>query len=286
MARGPSILDLPPELLHMIFAYRRKDLGKSKKSYANVCRKLRDVAVEYLEYEGPLVNDLDHFMGFMRRHGGPPKTVQSLYLFDVHLDATIVREIRQLFPNLTSLTLSDIVCNPPSPYNHPQSEPPETPLPEPLKELEDIRIHCRRAHAGWSLTGLMHILSLLSAKELLILTYDGMCFRDTFDPSCLAGTSAIENLHVTISQIHEESMAKVLDALSVTLAPDVLQGVKVEYDSKPTLRALGSLLDRIGGNVTNLSIYPRFRWTLDHRQKWTDPFDGGFPVYARCALSN
>ncbi len=70
MARGPSILDLPPELLHMIFAYRRKDWGRSKKAYANVCRKLRDVAVEYLEFRNSRVDDLDHFMGFMRRHGG------------------------------------------------------------------------------------------------------------------------------------------------------------------------------------------------------------------------
>ncbi|RDX47287.1 hypothetical protein OH76DRAFT_1406192 [Lentinus brumalis] len=259
----------------MIFAYRRKDWVRSKREYANVCRKLRDVAVEYLEFRNPQVNDLDHFMGFMRRHGPLTKTVQSLHLLNVHLDATLVLEIRQLFPNLTSLALSDIVCNPPSPYNHPQSDPPENPLPEALKELEDLKIDCRpaRADSGWSLTGLMHILSLLSARKLLIWMHDGMCFRDKFDPSCLAGTSAVQNVHVLISQIPKKSMANVMNALSVTLAPDVLQGVEVEYDSKPTLRALGSLLDRIGGNVTNLTIYPLVRWTLEERKKWTDPFD-------------
>ncbi len=186
-----------------------------------------------------------------------------------------MREIRLLFPNLTSLTLLDIICNPPSPYNHPQFDPPETPLPEPLKELEDIRIRARE-DSGWSLTGLMQILSLLSAKKLLIWMHDGMCFRDKFDPSCLAGASAIEYLRVTISQIPEESMANVLDALSMTLAPDVLQRVEVEYDSKPTLRALSSLLDRIGGSVTNVSIYALAPRKLEKRQKWTDPFDGGF----------
>ncbi|RDX47293.1 hypothetical protein OH76DRAFT_1354681 [Lentinus brumalis] len=68
-------------------------------------------------------------------------------------------------------------------------------------------------------------------------------------------------------------MANVLDALSVTLAPDVLQRVEVEYDSKPTLRALSSLLDRIGGSVTNVSIYALAPRKLEKRQKWTDPFD-------------
>ncbi len=245
-----------------------------------VCRTLRHAALEYFAFKNPRVDDLDHFLAYMRRHRLPPKTVRSLHLSNVSLDATLVREIAQLFPNLESLTLVDISCIPPLPRNHhPQSDPETTPpVPMPLNSLT---LSCKRPRrdSGWSLSGMMHILSLLAPSELTVWMGHGVSFRDTFDPSCLAASPAtVWDLDVGFTGTPKKSAiatVTVLDALSRTLAPGALQSVEVRYDSKAALRAPGTLLARIGSNVTNLAIHPPAPSELEERhQTWTDPFDG------------
>ncbi len=247
-----------------------------------VCRTLRHAALEYFAFKSPRVDDLDHFLAFMRSHRLPPKTVRSLHLSNVSLDAALVREIAQLFPNLKSLTLVDISCIPSLPGNHHlQSERPETTPPVPMP-LNSLTLSCKRPRrdSGWSLSGMMHILSLLAPCELTVWLGHGVSFRDTFDPSCLAASPAtVWDLDVgfTTGTPKKSAIATVLDALSRTLAPGALQSVAVRYDSKAALRALGTLLARIGSNVTNLAVHPPApsEWEERHRT-WTDPFDGEF----------
>ncbi|KAI0720684.1 hypothetical protein C8T65DRAFT_826160 [Cerioporus squamosus] len=276
-----TITDLPPELLHMLFSHLR-EYRYTIEACTMVCRLLRDIAVEYLVFKRPRrvgdLDHLDHFLSFMRRHPRPSKTVQSLTLFDMPLNGTLVREITQLFPNLKSLELSDISCTPPSPYHHPQSDS-ETSVPAPM-QLGNLVLDCTRARAassGWTLSGMMHILSLFHPKELIVWMKNGARFRDTFEPACLAESPAVQDLRVLIreSEIprNRKSIANVLDALSRTLAPGVLQSVTVRYDSKATLRALSTLLKRIGENVKALTIHGPAPRCGEKRQIWVDPFD-------------
>ncbi|KAI0720694.1 hypothetical protein C8T65DRAFT_692615 [Cerioporus squamosus] len=274
-----SLLDLPPEVLHMIFEYRRNDFWRCRLAYMNVCRELREVAVEYLEYRTPRVDNLNHFLGFMQQHSPLPKTVRSIHLSNMPLDAKLVRELTRLFPTLTSLTLANISCFPPYPYHHPQSDSETAPVP---MQLETLIIECspvrpgRASNSGsqWSLSGMMHILSLLAPKTLDVRMDNGICFRDKFEPSCLAATPAVQVLRFHFWETPKKSISNVLDALSVTLAPECLQSVTAKYDTKPSLRALSTLLERIGGNVTNLAInVPVPLWDMKRRKQWSDPLD-------------
>ncbi|KAI0720685.1 hypothetical protein C8T65DRAFT_735639 [Cerioporus squamosus] len=209
-----TITDLPPELLHMVFAQGLRESSVSR------------------------VDNLGRFLSFMRRHLPLPKTVRSLSLSDMPLNATLVRDITQLFPNLKTLELVDISCTPPSPYNHPE------------------RNQTQRPYSGWSLSGMMHILSLFEPKELIVGMDNEAHFRDTFDPACLTAAPAVRDLHVRFheSKPHKKSIANVVDALA-------------------TLRALGTLLKRIGENVTALNIEGPAPWDWTKRQGWLDPFD-------------
>ncbi|KAI0720689.1 hypothetical protein C8T65DRAFT_826164 [Cerioporus squamosus] len=231
-----SLLKLPLELLGMIFEYLQEDHwdSESRKAYASVCWMLRDAAIGLLDFRKPrVVRKLTHFLRFMGRYSTLAETVQSLHLSNMALDAKLVRELTRLFPTLTSLTLTEISCSPPSPYHHPTSA-----VSMQLEELVICSGHgVRRGHARsrrhWSLSGMMHILSLLSPKALFEL---GVSFDRDYPPSNI--------------------LPSVLDALSRTLAPDRLQSVKMQYDRKPSLRALSTLLERVGGNVTDLVIEP------------------------------
>ncbi|RDX47288.1 hypothetical protein OH76DRAFT_1484888 [Lentinus brumalis] len=273
-----TISDLPPELLHMVFAHLRKSRCiKSIKSCMWV-RPLRDVAVRYLEFKSPHVHDsLNHFLSLMRTHSKSslPETVQTLTLSNMSLDASLVRELLQLLPKLDSLYLHDISCKPPSPYPRPHSLP--VPDAETIHSPRKLQINCRLAH-GWSLSGMMHILSLIAPMEVYIFIHDGLRFRDKFDPTCLAAFPAVRVLRVSVWDREipnsKKSIANVLVALSRTLAPDVLQTVWVDYDFKATLRALGTLLKRIGGNVKELKLCgyaPAKAWRK--KRGWVEAFD-------------
>ncbi|RDX47290.1 hypothetical protein OH76DRAFT_1484890 [Lentinus brumalis] len=270
-----TIVDLPLDLLHMILVQFR-DSRWNLDTCMKVCRTLRHAALEYLAFKSPRVDDLDHFLTFMASHRLPPKTVRSLHLSNVSLDAALVREIAQLFPNLKSLTLVDISCILPLPNHRPPSDP-ETTAPVPT-QFNSLTLSCKRPRrdSSWSLSGMMHILSLLAPSELTVWMGHGVSFRDTFDPSCLAASPAtVWDLDVGFTGTPKKSaIATVLDALSRTLAPGALQSVEVRYDSKAALRAPGTLLARIGSNVTNLAIHPPAPSELEERhQTWTDPFD-------------
>ncbi|RPD75517.1 hypothetical protein L226DRAFT_570537 [Lentinus tigrinus ALCF2SS1-7] len=266
-----KITDLPPELLHMIFEYVKHERWTMKRCAAT-CPVLREIAVEYLEYRCiGIARNLDHLMAFMQRHRRPPTTVQSLELSGVALDASLVNEMKDLFPNLKDLYLEeDVSCIPPLPYHPPH------PAPQPM-QLERLVLDSPR-HGGWSLCGMVHILSLLAPKILVIDLFldDGMGFQDKFDPSCLAASPAVEELRVHCSYTPGlRRLTELLDALSRTLSPEHLRSVYLKYDSEADLRALGALLGRIGSNVTSLHLDPNrwSRWTLEERQKWSDPFD-------------
>ncbi|RPD75518.1 hypothetical protein L226DRAFT_570538 [Lentinus tigrinus ALCF2SS1-7] len=260
-----KITDLPPELLHMIFEYF-KDERRTMKTCAATCLVLREVAVEYLEYPRPRIyENLDHFMTFMGRHRKPPTTVQSLRLSSVALNASLLNEIKGLFPKLTYLTLLDISFIPPLPYHRP--------LPESLMQVENLRLESTR-RGGWSLRGMMHIISFFAPKVLTINLGGCEGLRDKFDPRCLAGSPAVQELCVFSSDIPRRSSADVLDALSRTLAPEILKRVIVYYDSGATVRALGALFARVGSNVTSLYLRPcSIPWEPAKKQKWSDPFD-------------
>ncbi|RPD75521.1 hypothetical protein L226DRAFT_522687 [Lentinus tigrinus ALCF2SS1-7] len=260
-----KIIDLPPELLHMIFEYVKDDRWTMKRCAAT-CAVLREVAVEYLKYPSPRVyENLDHFMTFMRRHKKPTTTVRSLQLSNVALDASLMTEIKGLFPKLTYLTLRDISCTPPLPYHRPP--------PESLMQVESLRLESTRG--GWSLCGMMHIISFLAPTTRLDIDLRG-CegFPDKFDPRCLASSPAVRELWIDSSYVPRRTSADVLDALSRTLAPESLKRVVIEYDSGDTVRALSALLGRIGSNVMNLYLRPCSRpWDAAKRQTWSDPFD-------------
>ncbi len=273
----------------MVFAHLRKSRCiKSIKSCMWV-RPLRDVAVRYLEFKSPHVHDsLNHFLSLMRTHSKSslPETVQTLTLSNMSLDASLVRELLQLLPKLDSLYLHDISCKPPSPYPRPHSLP--VPDAETIHSPRKLQINCRLAH-GWSLSGMMHILSLIAPMEVYIFIHDGLRFRDKFDPTCLAAFPAVRVLRVSVWDREipnsKKSIANVLVALSRTLAPDVLQTVWVDYDFKATLRALGTLLKRIGGNVKELKLCgyaPAKAWRK--KRGWVEAFDGMsvFASLTRC----
>ncbi|RPD61235.1 hypothetical protein L227DRAFT_562792 [Lentinus tigrinus ALCF2SS1-6] len=264
-----KITDLPPELLHMIFEYL-KDERWTMKRCAATCAVLREVAVEYLEYPSPRIREnLDHFMTFMRRHTKPPKTVRELNLSTVALDESVMNEIKRLFPKVKILHLEDISCTPPLPYHPPH------PAPEPM-QLE--RLVLESYDGGWSLCGMMHILSLLAPKSLVInLVWDKKTKdlqMDKFDPSCLASSPAVEELRVACSYTPDQPpLAELLDALSRILSPGHLKSVNLTCDSEADVRALGALLGRIGSNVTRLLLHPHSRWAFEERQIWSDPFN-------------
>ncbi|TFK88475.1 hypothetical protein K466DRAFT_520747 [Polyporus arcularius HHB13444] len=278
-----TITDLPPELLHMVFTHLRNSGStgtKGIKACLMLSRLLRDVAVSYLEFTSPRVHDLDHFLSFMRRHSPLQGRVQRLSLSDMSLDTSLVRQLTQLFPNMGSLTLEDICCTPPLSHHHPKSDPETLPVAIP-RQLEKLWIKCGRARtdsgSGWSLCGIMHIVSLLAPEELIVSMSGGVRFGDKFDPTCLTASPAVRDLRVCLAPWetpkNRKSIANVLDALSRTLAPDIVQTITVDYDFKATLRALSTLLKRIGGNVTALDIHGPSPWAWEDRQIWMDPFD-------------
>ncbi|RPD56062.1 hypothetical protein L227DRAFT_614928 [Lentinus tigrinus ALCF2SS1-6] len=265
-----KITDLPPELLHMIFEYF-KDERWTMKTCAATCAVLREVTVEHLEYTSPHIHEnLDHFMTFMRRHTKPPETVRELNLFTLALDESVMNEIKRLFPKVEILHLEDISCAPPLPYHPPHL------APQPM-QLE--RLVLESYHGGWSLCGMMHILSLLAPKSLVInLVWDKKTKdlqMDKFDPSCLASSPAVEELRVACSYTPDQPpLAELLDALSRTLSPGHLKSVNLTCDLEADVRALDALLRRIGGsNVTSLHLHPHSRGSFSDRQTWSDPFD-------------
>ena len=286
-----TITDLPPELLHMIFALLDLRMYWVILEYTTICRKIREVAVEYVAFKNPLVDDLEGFLTFMRRHRPSARTVRSLELTRVPLDAVLVSEFPQLFPNLTHLHLTDISCTPPFPYTHqalptqqlveqspsnPDCDSRLVPTLTPMR-LEKFTLECaQKGRAGWTLCSMMHILSLFAPQNLFVLLSDAASLKDTFDPSCLAAFPAVEYLQIHHRPTSQKSqaIANVLHALSKTLAPDSLESVATMYDSKPALRALSSLLERVGRNVIDLFVSALPPWVLADRQKWSDPFDG------------
>ncbi|TFK88469.1 hypothetical protein K466DRAFT_662269 [Polyporus arcularius HHB13444] len=284
---SPTLTDLPAELLHMIFSelqYLIRDFRcacYSIRPSTLTCIKLRKVAVDYLQF--PHVEcDLAHFLRFIRDHPRPAQTVRNLDLYVEHpsgstipnamadgsiLNADFVEAIQEFCPNVVSLALKDITYTPPvTQENH------AGPRTESLR-LQRLALTCARGALGWSLSSLMHVVSLTAPKKLVVQIEGDGYSEEVFDPRVVVGLSAVANLAVRISDSNKKPVASLLHALSQTLAPDSLKTIEVQYDSKESLRALGELLQHIGANVTKLTVIASLPSDLEQRQDWIDPFD-------------
>ncbi|RPD75516.1 hypothetical protein L226DRAFT_612546 [Lentinus tigrinus ALCF2SS1-7] len=283
-----TITDLPTELIDMIF--NEMDIPSIKSTdpvpisirpSTLTCWTIRNVAVNYLTFTHCYINgtdDLDHFLRFLRHCDRARRTVRMLRLDNAVLDATRVNDIKQVFPNLVDIMLKDITCDPPSIHANANGQPgqPAAPPLAPPRRLDQLHIMCTRATSGWSLSGMMHTLSLLRVEPQVLYVSTEHCgySEDAFDPRCVVGLSAVPNLVVCFHDPESSTpIAGLLDALSHTLDPNVLQSVEVQYDSKETLRALGAMLERVGRNVIKLTIKPHAPSTFQQRQAWVDPFD-------------
>ncbi|KAI0720687.1 hypothetical protein C8T65DRAFT_735641 [Cerioporus squamosus] len=89
------------------------------------------------------------------------------------------------------------------------------------------------SYCQWSLSGMMHILSLLASNAVT---------TETFNPSYSTAKPAVQDLRLSWETPNKSLSEKVLNALSVTLARDCLESVEMMYDSKLALRALSTLL--------------------------------------------
>ncbi|RDX47289.1 hypothetical protein OH76DRAFT_1484889 [Lentinus brumalis] len=285
---SPTLTDLPAELLHMIFSelqYLIRDFRcacYSIRPSTLTCIKLRKVAVDYLQF--PHVEcDLAHFLRFIRDHPRSAPTVRNLDLYVEHpsgstipnatadgsiLNADFVEAIQEFCPNVVSLALKDITYTPPV-----TQENNAGPRTESLR-LQRLALTCARGALGWSLSSLMHVVSLTAPRELVVQIEGDGHFEEAFDPRVVAGLSAIADLAVRISDSNKKPIASLLHALSQTLAPDSLKTIEVQYDSKESLCALGELLQHIGANVIKLTVIASPPSDLEQRQDWIDPFDG------------
>ena len=265
-----TITDLPPELLHMIFSYLRP-WTRHLKACSLTCRALRDVSVEYLKFPHPSVRDLPRFVEFMQSHPPILTTIRGICLGSgTRLDATLVNTIKTLFPKLDYLNLVNISFDP----TLDQTQSAALPF-----RLNRLNLTCMPPMQGprCSLPGMMHIISLLAPQKLSLQIDEGFRFdgRQSFGPSCIAASPAIASLRVRFGRPVEIDVATVLDALTKTLAPDTLQTVDVYYDSKATVRALGTMLARIGSSVTTLTLHASIPSSNPYKvEKWSDPFDG------------
>ncbi|KAI0720688.1 hypothetical protein C8T65DRAFT_826163 [Cerioporus squamosus] len=246
------------------------DYGKMGPSTLT-CRKLRPIALKYLPFTIPRVDDSYRFVRFMRDHDQPATSVRELCLSATDLDAKLLGEFKTLFPKLVSLALENIICNPPSRARGKPSTTASGTI-EPLR-LERLNIACTRAISGSSLTGMMHLLSHIEPRLLVLSIECGGYSKDAFDPRRVPGLSSVVDLVVLVEDV-KTPIASLLDALSKTLDPDSLQTIEVQYDSKETLRALGTMLQRVGSNVTKLTLRASAPSDSYKRMGWIDPFDG------------
>ncbi len=270
-----TISDLPNELLHMIMSQvHRMDL----KYCSLTCRVVREVAVEYLSYKWPQVDDLAHFLAFMRNHPRPRRTVLSLRLCsNSSIDAKDVADIKLLFKDLGTLRLETVPCLPPSP-RHPKgtegSESNTSPLP-----LSHLRLspHLSTHSPDSYMNGVMYTLSLFEPKYLYLhLAGDVDLGQDSFDARCLAGYPAVQHVWVTRSLpcAGSKSTAPLIDALSKTLSSDSLRSVSIDYDSRDTLKAYRTMFERICSNITTLKVCANPPYDYKDRAQWVNPLDG------------
>lgn len=246
------------------------------------CKPLRDVAVNYLYWSHPRItgtDELELFLRFMDTNHGPANTVRHIVLSSAVLDVKSIDQIRRLFPRLVDISLTDLTYCPPLIHHH-DSQPGPADLTTALC-VQGLSFSCTRATSGWTLSGMMDILSLLQPRDCNVTIELEGYSREAFDPRRIAGFSAVRNLVLRYKDpTSKKSIGGLLDALSQTLDPNALDNVEVQYDSKESLLALGRMLERVGRNVTRLTVCPNAPETLAKREAWMDPFDGESTVLA------
>ncbi|RDX47294.1 hypothetical protein OH76DRAFT_789971 [Lentinus brumalis] len=261
-----TITDLPTEILHMILSEVRRR-RYAVKPCSLTCQTLRDVAVEYLQFKSVHLEDVSHFLTFIRQNPRVGKTVTNLHVRDSLADAKVVSDVKLLLPNLSSLYIHQVLFTPPSSRGD-ASDFDTSPL-----RLSRLTIGPHSSAPSF-IPGLMYLLSLVETSQLHLYISDGYYGEDSFDAQCLAGRSAVKSIQLSRwPGKHMNQMARTIGALSKTLSADSLQHMCIEYDSKDTLRAYQTLFEYVGGNITTLTVVADAPFHYEERKKWADPLD-------------
>ncbi|KAI0720695.1 hypothetical protein C8T65DRAFT_801062 [Cerioporus squamosus] len=121
---------------------------------------------------------------------------------------------------------------------------------------------------------MMYLLSLLELHHLHLYIADVDYGEELFDAKCLARPSAVESIQVSRwSGQPIKHMARAIDALSKTLSADCLRKMWIAYDSKDTLRAYHTMFERVGRNITTLTVVADAPFYYKNREYWVNPFD-------------
>ncbi len=236
------------------------------------CRILREVALDYLSFNGHvIVDEVPHFLTFIRNHPRIGKAVTSLSLSHSTIQAKVVGDMISLLPNLSRLSLDDARTLPPTRGDAGDSN---------AASLRLLRMDVESS--GSYIPGLMHMLSSFNPQHLHLTVNPPNSKVGSFDARSLTKLPAVEslNVHTRTGTRQNVSIARVVDVLSKTLAPDTLQLMRVTYDSKDTLRAYGSIIKRCGSKITSLTLYTDAPYPFKERVGWVDPFDG---EYSACS---
>ncbi|RPD56052.1 hypothetical protein L227DRAFT_614920 [Lentinus tigrinus ALCF2SS1-6] len=260
-----TLTDLPVEVLHMVFAHD-KWLWKHQflPSCSFTCRLLRAVALEHLDFRRlslSYIETFDPLLEFLRTYPRVAKTVVSLRLYGrrtcypdplptTTIDDALVASIVELLPKLNSLTLFS------------------------FKYVKSTAANAQPAAGPFPLSTFVLSLFTPKTKSIVELRLERFDIEEPFEPRFLHRLVDIERLRLSRSiKGGPACTALAVQALSVSLKSDSLQELSVNIDSKETVYALGKLLSRAGGNITNLTIRHTRLTSDDH-----DPLEGSWQL--------
>ncbi|TFK89030.1 hypothetical protein K466DRAFT_661867 [Polyporus arcularius HHB13444] len=251
-----TLTDLPPEILHLILRYMRRDKHYVS-SCSRTCRLLRAVALEHLDFRRVSltgVKTFDPFLQFLRKYPRVAKTVISVCLGGeiedndhspiTTIDDTLVVSIAELLPKLDSLVLHSFRYVMPTDLSAARRR-------EPI-QLSSFVIE-DQFHDKSSLTGIFRVMSLFTPRETDRLELERFDIEESFEPTHLHRPLEFRQLCLQESDTPKHT-ALTLQALSVSVKSNSLRELHVEVDSKQTVIALGQLLRSAGRRLTTLTI--------------------------------
>ena len=280
-----TLTDLPSELLHMLCTQLAR-CSTDIRRFSCVCRRVRAVALEYLNFRRMCVRSILSFaplVQFLRAYPRVAETVVSLQLYGAIvynekeyslqpitiIDDTHVASVMEYLPNLVGLVLEYFqFANPPPTH---QRECPPGPF-----RISWISI-ISNCEGRSSLTGALCVLSLFTLRSLDRLDL-GRFFntKTPFERELLHRPLDIQQLSLSSFFNGPAYLPTTLRAFTESLKDDSLQVLRIRVDTGDAVLAMGELLIHAGSNITTLEIDLSLPVTPIGRVKWVNPFRGKF----------